>query len=107
MAALPETEVALGPAHEATKRAACRAYRSQLGFQFGGEAGLDAKLTEAGAVERFRLQRTPTFVIPGQLGGLNPEPTTGCATPRRSTQPNSHGSTQSWVPGSPLRGAPE
>jgi len=39
-----------------TRRRACGAYRTQLGFQFGGEAGLRQALAEAGAAERFRAQ---------------------------------------------------
>jgi LmbE family N-acetylglucosaminyl deacetylase len=39
-----------------TRLRACGAYRTQLGFQFHGEAGLERALAEAGAVERFRVQ---------------------------------------------------
>ena len=53
-AVLPEHEVLLAPAESAAKRAACLAYASQLGFQFGGPAGLDAKLGGTGGLERFR-----------------------------------------------------
>lgn len=54
MGALPEHAVALdGEAFQA-KRSACLAYASQLGFQFGGPEGLDARLAEAGSVELFR-----------------------------------------------------
>jgi LmbE family N-acetylglucosaminyl deacetylase len=52
--ALPERAVPLGPEALAAKRAACLAYTSQLGFQFGGPAGLDRKLAEAGDAELFR-----------------------------------------------------
>lgn len=51
---LPELAVALAPDAMRAKRAACAAYASQLGFQFGGPEGLDARLEAAGPVERFR-----------------------------------------------------
>lgn len=51
MAALPAREVA-GDA--AARLAACRAYASQVGFQFGDAAGLARALEEAGPIERFR-----------------------------------------------------
>jgi LmbE family N-acetylglucosaminyl deacetylase len=38
------------------KLGACAAYRSQIGFQFGGEAGLRERLGETGGVERFRVE---------------------------------------------------
>ncbi len=53
MAAWPEHR-AEGDA--AARLAACAAYATQLGFQFGGEAGLRRALDEAGPVERFRAQ---------------------------------------------------
>ncbi len=37
----------------ARKSRACAAYRSQIGFQFGGEHGLATALGETGGVERF------------------------------------------------------
>ncbi|GJE37588.1 PIG-L deacetylase family protein [Methylobacterium persicinum] len=37
------------------KLAACAAYTSQIGFQFGGEAGLAETLAREGGVERYRL----------------------------------------------------
>jgi LmbE family N-acetylglucosaminyl deacetylase len=40
----------------AARLAACAAYATQLGFQFGGEEGLRRALAEAGPVERFREQ---------------------------------------------------
>ena len=44
---------------------ACGAYRTQLGFQFGGEAGLRQALAKTGPLERFRVQgRVP---LPGGL----------------------------------------
>ena len=49
----PEIAVALTPEAMAAKRAACAAYASQIGHQFGGLDGLDQRLREAGAVERF------------------------------------------------------
>lgn len=51
-AALPE-RAADGDAP--ARRAACLAYASQLGFQFGGVAELDAALGAAGGRERFRV----------------------------------------------------
>lgn len=56
MAALPEARVRLTDAAQAAKRAACRAYATQIGFQFGGEAGLDARLAAEGGVEDFRVE---------------------------------------------------
>ncbi|WP_193560476.1 PIG-L deacetylase family protein [Dankookia rubra] len=53
MAAWPDVAVE-GDAE--TRHRACSAYGTQLGFQFGGEAGLRQALAEAGAVERFRAQ---------------------------------------------------
>ncbi len=53
MEAWPEHDVA----GDATARlAACAAYATQLGFQFGGMEGLGRALAAAGPVERFRLQ---------------------------------------------------
>ena len=54
MAALARQEVALRPAALEAKRAACRCYASQLGFQFGGPGGLDARLAAEAAGEGFR-----------------------------------------------------
>lgn len=55
LAGLPELTVRLGRDAASRKRDACRAYASQLGFQFGGPAGLDARLAETEGVERFRV----------------------------------------------------
>ncbi|SFL16710.1 PIG-L deacetylase family protein [Methylobacterium pseudosasicola] len=54
-AALPVRRMALAPEAQARKRAACAAYTSQIGFQFGGVAGLDARLAREEGIERFRL----------------------------------------------------
>jgi LmbE family N-acetylglucosaminyl deacetylase len=53
MAMLPERAVT-GDA--AARLAACAAYTTQLGFQFGGTAGLATALQAAGPVERLREQ---------------------------------------------------
>lgn len=53
MAAFTPFDVRLSPAALARKRAACRSYASQLGFQFGGVAGLEAALTDR---EGFRAK---------------------------------------------------
>ena len=52
---LPETQVRLGAGERVRKRDACRAYASQLGFQFGGREGLDARLDATGGTELFRV----------------------------------------------------
>jgi LmbE family N-acetylglucosaminyl deacetylase len=62
MRALPECAVA-GDA--AARLAACAAYATQLGFQFGGAAGLARALAEAGAVERLRVQGTTPALAAG------------------------------------------
>ncbi|GJD47603.1 2'-N-acetylparomamine deacetylase [Methylobacterium crusticola] len=55
-AALPEVTVRLSPGEAAAKEAACAAYASQIGFQFGGAAGLAARLAAEEGRERFRLE---------------------------------------------------
>ncbi len=62
MEGLPPLDVALDADALAAKRAACAAYRSQIGFQFGGLAGLDRRLAEAGEVERFRCFGEPVRI---------------------------------------------
>ena len=64
MAKRPEIAFAIGQAGRTAKRAACQAYASQLGFQFGGPAGLDARLSAAGASETFRASGR----LPAALG---------------------------------------
>ena len=55
-AALPSRSVTLDPAALAAREAACAAYRSQLGYQFGGPEALRGKLAQAGPVEVFSGQ---------------------------------------------------
>ncbi|MFE1600758.1 PIG-L deacetylase family protein [Methylobacterium sp. ID0610] len=62
-AGLPEAAVRLAAEDEAAKREACAAYASQLGFQFGGLAGLDSRLAVEEGRERFRMQGA----MPGSL----------------------------------------
>ncbi|MFC0409385.1 PIG-L deacetylase family protein [Roseomonas elaeocarpi] len=69
MEALPEQAVAIDPA---PRLAACAAYATQLGFQFGGAAGLERALAEAGTVERFRVERDLAKAWPG-VGGASPD----------------------------------
>ena len=69
MAALREIPVELNPDALRRKREACRAYPSQLGFQFGGPAGLDRRLAEAGTTERFRANRRTAAMLPGKIEG--------------------------------------
>ena len=64
-AELPEAAVTLDPDAQARKRAACAAYASQIGFQFGGTAGLDARLAREDGVERFRLSGRLGPIVPG------------------------------------------
>ena len=52
---LPTHEVALDPSARSRKHAACAAYASQIGFQFGGAAGLRERLAREEGVERLRL----------------------------------------------------
>ncbi|MCJ2051866.1 PIG-L deacetylase family protein [Methylobacterium sp. J-070] len=68
-AALAEPTVTLDAAAQGRKRAACAAYASQIGFQFGGEAGLDARLAREGGIERFRLSGALDAAIPGLDAG--------------------------------------
>jgi LmbE family N-acetylglucosaminyl deacetylase len=56
---LPEAAL---PADAERKRRACAAYASQLGFQFGGTAGLARALEAAGSSEVFRLQGDAALV---------------------------------------------
>ncbi|ACA16744.1 LmbE family protein [Methylobacterium sp. 4-46] len=62
-ALLPDVAVRLSAEDEARKEAACAAYASQLGFQFGGREGLAARLRAEAGCERFRAQgRVPAGV---------------------------------------------
>ena len=54
MQARPGFAIRLDPKANAAKRAGCLAYASQLGFQFGGPKGLEARLAAAGGTEAFR-----------------------------------------------------
>jgi LmbE family N-acetylglucosaminyl deacetylase len=54
-AGLPTLAVRLSPEEAAAKHAACAAYASQIGFQFGGPGGLAERLDAEGAREHFRL----------------------------------------------------
>ena len=68
-AELPGRTVTLGPDAQARKRAACAAYASQIGFQFGGPVGLDARLARENGIERFRLSGRRGAAIPGLDAG--------------------------------------
>ena len=57
---LPDRTVALDPTDLAAREAACLAYASQIGFQFGGAAGLREKLAAAGPEEAFKVEGTVT-----------------------------------------------
>ena len=52
---LPARAFAFDAAAQARKLSACAAYASQIGFQFGGAAGLAGRLEREAGVERFRL----------------------------------------------------
>lgn len=67
MAALPERGVALSVAEAEAKRQACRAYASQLGFQFGGAEGLERKLAGSGGIETFRASEDRLEAADGLL----------------------------------------
>lgn len=55
VAALPEHEIRFDGPCASAKAASCAAYRTQIGFQFGGRDGLAERLAAEGATERFRL----------------------------------------------------
>ena len=61
MARLPEASL---PTDPAAKRAACAAYATQLGYQFGGPDGLSRTLAEAGERETMRLAGTLPLPVP-------------------------------------------
>ena len=50
---LPTSAIEFDSADEAIKMKACAAYRSQIGFHFGGSVGLRAQLDAAGNTELF------------------------------------------------------
>ncbi|GLS46728.1 LmbE family N-acetylglucosaminyl deacetylase [Methylobacterium brachythecii] len=52
----PGYEIRFDSTCEDRKAAACAAYTTQIGFQFGGAAQLEERLRDEGAVERFRLE---------------------------------------------------
>jgi LmbE family N-acetylglucosaminyl deacetylase len=62
---LAEPTMRLCPDAQAQKRASCAAYASQIGFQFGGPAGLDARLAQEQGIERYRLSGRLGAAIPG------------------------------------------
>jgi LmbE family N-acetylglucosaminyl deacetylase len=68
-AALAESRMVLDAEARDRKRAACAAYASQIGFQFGSEAGLDARLAREDGIERFRLSGRLDAAIPGLDAG--------------------------------------
>ncbi len=68
MAGLGEVVVELGPDADGRKLAACAAYISQVGYQFGGPAELAVRLSEAGGVELFRgTGELPVWPMPVRL----------------------------------------
>ena len=63
LAGLPDRTIALDPSDVAAREAACLAYASQIGFQFGGTVGLQEKLAAAGSEERFKVDGTVTTLL--------------------------------------------
>ena len=61
---LPARAVDLDARAQARKFAACAAYASQIGFQFGGEAGLRERLAREAGVERFRASGPVPGTVP-------------------------------------------
>ncbi|NEU12442.1 PIG-L family deacetylase [Methylobacterium sp. BTF04] len=51
---LPDVAITFDDRAQNAKAAACAAYTTQIGFQFGGAEALAARLAEEGGVERFR-----------------------------------------------------
>ncbi len=70
LSGLSDTEVALSPGEAEAKRLACRAYASQLGFQFGGAEALDRKLANSGVRESFRVDSAYSERCRNWLKGL-------------------------------------
>ncbi|MDP4021551.1 PIG-L family deacetylase [Methylobacterium sp. NEAU 140] len=68
---LPVRAVALDAEAQARKHAACAAYTSQIGFQFGGEAGLRERLAREEGVERFRLSGSLPDRLAETIPGLH------------------------------------
>jgi LmbE family N-acetylglucosaminyl deacetylase len=66
---LAEPTMTLDTDAQGRKREACAAYASQIGFQFGGAAGLDARLAQEKGTERFRLSGRLGTAIPGLHAG--------------------------------------
>lgn len=67
MMALAALDVSLSADEAEAKRRACRAYASQLGFQFGGREGLDRRLAASGGIETFRVSEDTTGSVDGLL----------------------------------------
>ena len=67
-AGLGSREIRLSPEAEARKEAACAAYATQIGFQFGGREALSRRLAAEGGVERFRVSGTLPDGLPGRDG---------------------------------------
>ena len=65
-AELPVRTIRFDRGAEVRKEAACAAYASQLGFQFGGRPGLRERLARESGVERFRL----SGMLPAGIAGL-------------------------------------
>ncbi len=57
-AGLPARAFAFDAEAQAKKLAACAAYASQIGFQFGGRDGLAERLAREAGIERYRLMGT-------------------------------------------------
>ena len=55
---LPAPAFGVDAAAQARKLAACAAYASQIGFQFGGRDGLAERLAREAGIERYRLMGT-------------------------------------------------
>jgi LmbE family N-acetylglucosaminyl deacetylase len=66
---LPEIEVRLHPRAQMRKRAACAAYASQIGFQFGGADGLARRLKAEEGRERLRCSGRLPDGLPLPLAG--------------------------------------
>ena len=65
VAELPQRTIRFGAEAQARKAAACAAYTTQIGFQFGGGDGLARRLAEEGGIERFRRAGTLPAGCPG------------------------------------------